>query len=151
TEQTLDKPNVVFQPDHDLLIAAVAGTNATPKQTSALGGIHAGYAWRVGYLLPRLEADLGYWGYKNTAQEEQTFQGLVTARTVRSTNTAQGDYIATVRPRVGFNVSERAIVNFNAGVAFSNLKHSNLTEIDAETPPGGTVTYQSSKKANVGW
>lgn len=148
TEQRLDQPNVVFPADTAALIQGVATTNASPKQTSGLGGIHAGYTWRVDYLYVGLESDVNYWGYSNTAQSEQTFS-VSSDRTVRSTNTSKATHLVTLRPRVGFNLSERSQLHFTAGIAYADLRHSNFTEITAET--GETVTYQSSKKNKVGW
>lgn len=151
TTQSIDKPIVGFVPSHGIIVAGVADANASPSETSGLGGIHMGYAKRVGYLLPGIEADLNYWGYKKTAQSELPFDHAGQPRTIRVTNQGEATTLMTIRPRIGFNVSSHAIAHVSGGLAFANLKQSNVTEITSENPPDAIITYRPEKKSYVGW
>jgi outer membrane immunogenic protein len=148
TDQSLFKPQGVGGGSHVQTINGFNSLNPSPEQTSLTGGAQVGYNWRAGPIVLGAEFDLNYWRYRSSESASTSFvAGGGNTRTLTSTNAAEGSLLMTLRPRLGYLISERSLIYVSAGVAYSDLKYSNYSR--AETSGGAGVTTQYFSQVNA--
>ncbi|MFC4299431.1 outer membrane protein [Castellaniella hirudinis] len=119
--------------------------NHSFKQSGMIGGLYGGYGWRMGQWLLGIEGDLSGSAIKHTKSEHEPATGGDLHFKYRM------PWLVTLRPRVGFLVSDSAMVYGTAGLAIGKVKMSlNGYEVD---PDDGSVFAPDYSRSDTlkGW
>ncbi len=151
TDQSLFKPNIGNQGiSHLNTINGFASLRPTVGETDFTGGGQIGYNWRSGGTVFGVELDANNVGLRESATASTTFAVFNGTRTLTSTDSVDSTYMLTLRPRIGFMVSDKSMVYLTAGLALSDLRFTNRSTATS-TAFGGTVaTYNSSASKRNG-
>jgi outer membrane immunogenic protein len=151
TDQSLFKPQGTGGGSHLPTINGFNSLNPNVKQTSVTGGAQVGYNWRAGLIMLGAEFDVNYWRYRSQESATTSFvAGGGNTRILTSSNMTDGSLLMTLRPRLGYLISERALVYVSAGVAYSDLKYSNYSRAETTGGAGVTTQYFSQVSADSG-
>lgn len=122
----------------------VASTGQGLKTTDFTGGAQVGYNWRSGNVVFGLEFDANYLSLKRSSTASTTFvttNGNAT-KSVTANDSEDSSWVATLRPRIGYLVTEKSLVYVTGGFAFSDQKFNNSTTIAVLAGGGcGPGTY----------
>jgi len=112
--------------------------STSTSATGLIGGVQAGYDWQQKYFVYGVVADWSWTDLKHSVK------GASTGATV-STFTAQVDWLASFRGRVGLAVDD-TMVYLTGGLALADLKSSSNYQIT-----GATYSHGTLNKVKGGW
>jgi outer membrane immunogenic protein len=115
-----------------------------------IGGLEAGYNWQNAALVLGVEADLSGAGIKDSGMF--VFTGPISLGAPQTTTASSSlDWLATVRGRIGFTLTDRLLIFGTAGVAFGQV--NNQMSIVASNPGiNFLATFNGSDKSTrTGW
>ena len=124
---------------------------------SLSGGVQLGYNTRMNGLLVGIEADVSFFRgkkSKTTSAQGDNFPNLGTA-TYTFTNEIDANYMASLRPRVGFLVGD-VLLYATGGIAMTTLKYEHhFTGAGGGFSPanGGQTIFEdaSASETRLGW
>jgi opacity protein-like surface antigen len=121
---------------------------ALPGYQGAIGGIQAGYNWRLAKrIVAGLEADVGFSRIKSDAAfaAQQNGSANFDVTTLRT----QLDWLATIRGRFGGLIGEHLLLYGTSGLALRETKHTldwtNNGPLDPVPQPLATAHVQTTK------
>jgi outer membrane immunogenic protein len=117
--------------------------DGSSNRTNFTGGIQAGYNYQFGALVAGIEADIGYF---STKRRTQTSAVIAAGRIDFTTNTGAGDYLGTVRGRIGV-AFDRFLIYATGGLAITETRLSQQVFFAAT----GSTASGSSSKTQVGY
>ena len=121
--------------------AGAAGTN---EPSGFIGGLQLGYNWQINNFVLGLEGDVN--GLTGKETRSVLYPGPFPAAGDTFTTSAQSNFLATVRGRLGF-AFDRVLVYGTGGLAVGNVKTT-----DSATVIGGTVLETTSNTTTrTGW
>ena len=147
---------------HILTAPSCGGCGAGPAQTAAVssispnlnsnnvtGGIQAGYNWRAGRFVIGVEADINYVGLNKSVTTRLT-AATPSPKIVTSTDSVNSNWVATLRPRIGYMPTDKSLVYVTGGVAASDVNFSNASTIFSNGVGSITGVYDSSASKVLG-
>jgi outer membrane immunogenic protein len=146
---TVPGVGIVIVPAQFATLPSTAGS-----ATSIIGGGQAGYNWQSGPFVYGLEGDIDGTGLreKSSSSLSRTFFG--NTQTVTANFSANVDWIATVRGRLGYAV-DRSLFYVTGGLAVAGTSVNTTYSITDPTPPPGfpgpTPLGASSSQVIAGW
>ena len=134
---------------------AVDSISPDLEEWSFTGGGQAGYNLRFGAFVIGLEADINYVDFDSTEAPRITWNATNSTRAVTTREKLQSNYVATLRPRIGFVALDNVLIYATGGLAISDQKFSNHTTIVNLGPggpaPGLNASYRASASESVGY
>lgn len=113
---------------------------STKKSDGFTGGLQVGYNFQSGNIIYGLEADINFANIKSRNSGFGNYVGKWETYSVKS----ETSWFGTIRPRVGFAVSDRFMVFATGGLAFGEVK------IDGGSTIGGYGSL-SGKNSDIRW
>lgn len=141
--------DTVFSPVGYFATTSVPAISAAGSQSSDkagfTGGIQIGYNWQMNNVVLGLEGDFGYLGLRASSSGGAVYPCCApTAFTVSST--AKTDWVATLRPRIGF-ASNNWLIYATGGLAIGEVKGDfNFVDTFATASESASIS-----KTKVGW
>ena len=131
-------------------VAASGTGNITP--IGFTGGLQAGYNWQAGTLVYGAEADFGDLGLAESSSAHGFFPVTFLGDQYTLTQAIMGDWLATIRARLGFACTPHVLFYATGGLAFSGFRFSSSYSDNAisSTFPGGTGSGTRSE-IRTGW
>jgi outer membrane immunogenic protein len=114
--------------------------DGSSNRTNFTGGLQAGYNYQFGALVAGIEADIGYFSTKRRTSLSSVIVGN---RVDFTTNSGAGDYLGTVRGRIGV-AFDRFLVYATGGLAITETRLSQQVFFAASN---SSATGSSSKTA----
>lgn len=117
-------------------------------------GAQGGYNKRFNQFLFGVEADLNYVGLTRTSTVSATWVAGGT-KTITTADSVNSNVVFTLRPRVGYIPTEAVLLYLTGGLALSDQKFTNNSNIFNAGPggisPGFNAIYSSSASNAVGY
>jgi outer membrane immunogenic protein len=117
--------------------------DGSSNRTNFTGGIQAGYNYQFGALVAGVEADIGYFSTKRRTQISTLIVGN---RVDFTTSSGAGDYLGTVRGRIGV-AFDRFLIYATGGLAITETRVSQQVFFAGT----GSTASGSSSKTQLGY
>jgi len=132
----------------------IAGLNALGSPglsgINAIVGGKAGYNWQWGHVVAGLEGDVSRFRFNKTVATAGNPFGTFDRGTAAFSTSASTDWIATIRPRIGYAV-DKALLYATGGAAIGNVKYSNAYVGFSPEGAGFEFEAASVSQTRIGW
>lgn len=106
------------------------------RQSGWFGGAQLGYNWQVGQFLFGVETDFQGGDINGSASQTLTLSPLGVPLGLGASAEDELKWFGTLRARLGFLVSDRALIYATGGLAYGKVEHSASATLTAPAPFG---------------
>ncbi len=124
-----------------------AGTG-TADANGFTGGVQAGYNWQTGNIVTGIEGDFGAFRLRGTRQASGFLVSSFTGTAFTVTSSANTDWLATLRGRVGVAIQPNLLGYLTGGLAVTRL---GFTTTYADNNFGGEASSYGGTATKVGF
>lgn len=133
-----------------LLDTGALPSNYQARQDGWLGGAQLGYNFQFGQWVLGLETDFQWSGIKGSASQTLTTTPLGLPITLTGNTNTELNWFGTLRPRLGFLVSDRALFYATGGLAYGEVTHASSAALTTGFNFNAAAAG-SQKDTQVGW